>query len=54
MNIKTEHVFPPIPDRSYDWLAYDSDNYEPGCPIGSGATEQEAIDDLMEQIDNRA
>ena len=26
------------------------DDYEPGCPIGHGATEQKAIDDLMWQL----
>ena len=51
MDIKTEHICPPIPIRSMDWCAYDDDSYEgPGSKIGRGATEQEAIDDLMEQI----
>ena len=51
MNIRTDHEFPPIPDRSFDWSAVDDDTYEPGQPIGRGATEQEAIADLHEQMD---
>jgi hypothetical protein len=50
MKIRTEYVHPPIPFRHFDWSAVDDDTYEPGCPIGYGHTEQEAIDDLMEQI----
>ena len=53
MKIVTEFIYPPIPDRSHDWCAVDDDTYEgPGCKIGYGATEQEAIDDLMEQMEN--
>lgn len=48
--IRTENIFPPIPIRAFDWCAT-FENYEPGCPIGYGATEQEAIDDLLEQWD---
>lgn len=62
MKIDTSHVFPPIPDRSHDWSAVDSDTYDCDCdqdgffsthPIGWGATEQEAIADLLEQIEER-
>jgi hypothetical protein len=54
MKIRTEYVYPPIPIRSYDWCAVDDDTYDgPGSPIGSGATEQEAIDDLKEQLESR-
>jgi hypothetical protein len=53
--IKTSHDFPAIPDRRFDWSAVDDDTYDgPGCPIGRGATEQEAIDDLLEQLRERA
>jgi len=45
--IRTECIFPPIPIRAFDWCAT-FDNYEPGCPIGYGRTEQEAITDLLE------
>jgi hypothetical protein len=47
--IHTLYSPPPIPLRSYDWSAVE-DDYEPGSPIGWGATEQEAIADLREQI----
>lgn len=51
MKIRTNYVYPPIPMRTFDWSAVDDDTYEPGCPIGWGATEQEAIDDLKEQLE---
>ena len=36
------------------WVAVDDDTYDgPGSPIGSGSTEQAAIDDLMEQLEER-
>jgi len=49
LKIQTSYWRKPIPTDKYDWEAVD-DNYEPGEPIGRGATEQEAIDDLLEQI----
>lgn len=51
MNIQTTHLYPPIPDRRFDWSAVSS-NYEPGDPIGYGATEHEAIADLCELLDD--
>lgn len=39
---------PPIPIRYYDWAAIRED-YDKGDLIGYGRTEQEAIDDLLEQ-----
>ncbi|CAN5817451.1 hypothetical protein BH20PSE1_BH20PSE1_01510 [soil metagenome] len=46
----TEYVCPPIQIRTFDWTAV-TENYDgPGSPIGYGATEQEAIDDLSMQI----
>jgi hypothetical protein len=50
MNIQTTFVNPPIPLRCCDWSAIDADTYDGDGPIGRGATEQEAIDDLMEQL----
>lgn len=50
MNIRTDFWMKPIPPRQFDWSAVD-DNYEPGCPIGYGATEYEAIADLLEQME---
>jgi len=50
--IRTENVYPPIPIRKFDWSAIDDRRYggEPSDPVGWGATEQEAIDDLLDQI----
>ena len=47
--MRTEHIKPPIPIYDFDWCAVE-DDYEPGRPIGYGRTEQEAIDDLAEQL----
>lgn len=56
MNIKTHYVHPPIPTRNCDWCAVDDDVYDgaedahPSCRlVGYGATEQEAIADLILQ-----
>jgi len=63
MKITTSYDFPPIPDRSMDWSAIDSDTYDCDAdqdgffslgPVGHGATEAEAIADLLEQIEERA
>lgn len=51
-NIITTHDYPPIPIRNYDWSAV-REGYEPGDPIGTGRTEQDAIDDLLCQEDDR-
>lgn len=48
--IVTEHVFPPIPSRRWDWCAR-LEGYDAGDPIGWGETEAAAIADLMEQIE---
>jgi hypothetical protein len=50
MKIRTSFEFPPVPSRDFDWCAYDDDTYEPGCPVGWGATEQAAVADLLEQL----
>jgi hypothetical protein len=59
LRIHTSHDYPPIPVRSFDWSAV-TDDYDCDCdqdgffstnPIGHGATEQEAIEDLLEQMD---
>lgn len=54
MKIRTDYIYPPIPIRSNDWTAVDSDTYDgaddSNCPIGFGATEQEAIDDLKDAM----
>ncbi len=46
--IITSHDCPPIPVRDYDWSASRED-WDEGDLIGYGKTEQEAIDDLLEQ-----
>lgn len=49
--IITEFECPPIPSRAFDWCAV-TDDYEPGAPIGYGATEAEAIADLKQQLED--
>jgi hypothetical protein len=44
--IRTEFVYPPIPDRQYDWRAV-FDGYEPGDLMGYGRTREAAIADLI-------
>lgn len=54
LTIRTNHEFPPIPDRRFDWSAVDDGSYDgEGCPIGHGRTEHGAIADLLEQIEER-
>lgn len=43
----TSHVYPPIPVRDYDWIAYVDGDEEAGR-YGEGATEAEAIADFMD------
>jgi hypothetical protein len=51
MRIKTSQ-WALCPIASFEWMAVDDETYDgEGCPIGIGATEQEAIDHLMEQIE---
>lgn len=44
--IITRHIFPPIPDRRFDWIAYFDDQEERG-EYGYGRTEQEAVAELL-------
>jgi hypothetical protein len=53
MRISTHFTDAPIGMRDYDWLAIDDDSYEPGCPIGYGATRGEAIANLMAKLGQR-
>jgi hypothetical protein len=45
--VQVEHVYPPIPERQWDYAAYRDP--EPGHPVGRGRTPFEAINDLIEQ-----
>jgi hypothetical protein len=51
--MRTTYDPKPIPVRKFDWSATARD-YEPGDPIGYGATESEAVKDLREQIEDAA
>ena len=51
MNIKTVYEYPPIPNADH-WIAYDDNLGADTSPYGRGATEQEAIDDLMAQMED--
>jgi len=54
INVRTNFDYPPIPCRGADSSAVDDSTCDgEGCEIGRGATEQEAIDDLLEQIEER-
>lgn len=49
--VRTDFVYPPIPDRSHDWCAVDDRTYDgEGGPIGYGETEAAAIEDLLSQL----
>lgn len=45
VEVKIEHVYPPIPERHSDWAAY----RDPEGRVGRGATEAAAVADLLEQ-----
>jgi len=47
MRILTEYIFPPIPARNFDWLAYIDGQEE---ITGFGETEKEAIQNLKDKI----
>jgi len=63
MNIQTRYFPPPIATRKYDWEAFVPETLnevccmDPDCScfkrvkIGFGATEEEAMADLLEQLD---
>jgi hypothetical protein len=59
--ITTEFVYPPVPFRDHDWSAV-TDSYDADCdgdgyfshsPHGHGATEAEAINDLITQLQDQ-
>jgi hypothetical protein len=48
MNIRTNYQY-------FHWVAVDDDTYDGlGSPMGMGRTEQDAIDDLKEQLSEAA
>jgi hypothetical protein len=60
VKIHTNFDYPPIPVRDMDWSAV-TDNYDCDCdqdgffstsPSGHGKTEQEAIADLLAQLED--
>ena len=59
--IVTSFDYPPIPIRNLDWSAIESNTYDAelvdgewkGGPQGHGATELEAIQDLVAQLEER-
>lgn len=51
-NIITSYDYPPIPTRDYDWSAI-REGYDEGDLIGYGKTEQDAINDLVRQENER-
>ena len=51
MKIKTFYDPPPIPMRCCGWAAIDDDTYDIDSPTGYGATEAEAIEDLMWKLE---
>lgn len=51
LGIVTAHIYPPIPIRTMDWQAcYEDDEPDDDghMRVGHGATEQEAVTDLIE------
>lgn len=55
LKIVTDYDPKPIPTAAFDWSAVDDATYDGDgfSPIGYGSTEEEAIEDLIEQIDDR-
>jgi len=49
--IRTHYDPKPIPSCACDWTAT-TDDYDGSGPVGYGATEQEAIDDLLDQLED--
>lgn len=49
--IVTNYANPPIPTRNFDWVAYFDDVGAEDSPYGYGATEREAIANLIEMTE---
>lgn len=50
-SIRTSYEWPPIPTPGF-WLAWDDRLGADTSPYGQGATEDEAIEDLMEKLED--
>jgi hypothetical protein len=48
MKIVTQYIYPPVPFRDHDWMAYDSDEEGEG-PTGYGETEVAALKDFIDE-----
>lgn len=51
IRLATSFDHPPIPVRHYDWSAYDDRTADIGMTVGNGSTENEAINDLLERLE---
>ena len=51
LEIKTECTYPSIPARIMDWFAWEEGQEEDGV-YGKGPTEEAAIQDLRDQLDD--
>lgn len=49
--IIVNYVNPPIPDRNFDYCAYDDATFEPGSPQGYGPTKEAALADLQDKME---
>lgn len=60
MKIRTLFVYPPIPDRRFDWSALDEDTYDGAedsstrHQIGYGETEIQAVRELLDILEEAA
>jgi hypothetical protein len=48
LRIVTKNVYPPIPNRCFDWCAYRDGDEESSTRYGWGPTEAEAVADLKQ------
>jgi hypothetical protein len=53
LKVISAYVFPPIPVRDQDWIAYIDDLVEDSSSYGYGATEVEALRALAEELGSR-
>ena len=51
MKIVTNYNPPPIPNRNFDWCAWSDGLLDEG-PIGFGATEREAVEELFDKLED--